>query len=110
MKLGWLLVLTLAACGEPGGPPPASPVAPATPVAVVAPVAEPWVPIATYMNPELSKDQTQAIISALLKARRIEWVAVGSLGYTLSVPASRADEVRAVLRGDARLSATVNVL
>ncbi|MBA3396849.1 MAG: hypothetical protein H0T89_29735 [Deltaproteobacteria bacterium] len=75
-----------------------------------APVAEPWVPIATYMNPDLSKDQTQAIISALLKAREIEWVAVGSLGYTLSVPASRTDEVRAVLRADGRLSATVNVL
>lgn len=86
MKTSLLVVLALAACDGGYRPPPS------------APTPEPWVAVASYMNPSLSTDHTEDRIAAMFLVERVEWVAAGSLGYTLSVPASRADRARELLR------------
>ncbi len=87
MTKSLLLVSALTAACDTGSLPPA-----------VAPGPEPSVIVATFMNPSLTTDQTLDRISTLFLIERIEWSAVGSLGYTLHVQASRADRARELLR------------
>ena len=56
--------------------------------------AAPLTPVASYPGAD---DATGARVVALLAARAIEAVACGSIGYTVSVDATQADEARGVL-------------
>lgn len=102
-----LALLLLVACGSPSAPPSRAPAAPVT--APTDPLRD-SVPIATYGNPALFGPEVEARIGEVLAARGIVWVAVGSLGHTLHVPASRAAEARAALRADAALAGKVHVV
>jgi S1-C subfamily serine protease len=107
-RLTWLLAASLcAACGATRSTPPAAPPAP---VVSTPQVEEPDVPVASYMNPSLSTDTTQAQLAKLFEAQHIKWTAYGSLGYTLAVPASQAERARALLRADPQLSRSVHVI
>jgi len=57
--------------------------------------AKQWEPVAGYLG---SDDATGTKIAELLKARGIESVAAGSLGYTVNVAAGDAARAREILR------------
>ncbi|MEO8698657.1 MAG: PDZ domain-containing protein [Kofleriaceae bacterium] len=60
---------------------------------------EETVPIASIANPSLMGDNAAARIAEVFAKHDIEWFAYGSLGFTVSVPASQAERARALLRG-----------
>lgn len=96
------VLATLGACASaPEGEAPV-----ASSPAIPSAAQEEWAPVAGVLG---SDTKTQEDIMLLLKSHGIESVAAGSLGYTVSVPASRASEARSLLRAavDKGMQATV---
>jgi PDZ domain len=100
MRYSLLSLILAAACHTgPTAPTPPS----ARPAAAKPAPAEEDIPVASIANPDVIHDGAAERIGEVFKQQGIKWLAYGSLGYTVSVPASQAERARSLLRGMANV-------